>query len=122
MTMNSSKLLTLGGAGALAALLAGGLVSVYADDDVSGAILTQDPGTTDDDTDAERAAARDAYLQKVADALGISLDALKEALKSASLETVDEKLAAREITEEQAADLRERIEAGEVGFGFGGPG
>jgi hypothetical protein len=118
--MTNGRLLAVGGAGALAALLAGGLVSVYADDSTSGVILTQDSGTTDDsESDRE---APSPYLEKVAGQLGITVDALTEALKGASLETVEEKLDAGEITEERAAELRERIEAGEVTFGFGGAG
>lgn len=118
--MTNRKLLTIGGAGALAAVLAGGLVSVYADDSASGVILAQD--STDDESETEREAARTAYLEKVAAALGVTVDTLTQALKAASLETVEEKLTAGEITEERAAELRERIEAGDLGFGFGGPG
>jgi hypothetical protein len=113
--MTNSKLLAIGGAGALAALVTGGLVSVYAQDGGTGSTTQASPDQQDHE------AQRDAFLQKVADRLGVPLDTLKEALKGASLDTVDEKVASGEITEDQAARMRERIEAGDFGFGPGGP-
>jgi hypothetical protein len=59
------------------------------------------------------------FLGKVADKLGVSEEQLTTAIKDAKLETVDEKVADGSLTEDQAAKIKERIEAGEPGFGFG---
>jgi hypothetical protein len=69
------------------------------------------------------------FLEAVARHLGISSEKLEDAVKAASLEQVDAALEEGKITEEQADELRERIESGEAGplfgpgaFGFHGPG
>ena len=123
--MTNRKLLTIGGGTAiLGAVLTGGFISASASDDsaTGSAILTQDSGDTQSTQDADKVARQEAYLAKVAAALGVTVDALKAALTSSSLATVDERLAAGEITAEQAADMKERIESGEALFGFRGPG
>lgn len=123
--MTNRKLLTIGGGTALlGAVLTGGFISASASDEGStgSAILTQDSGDTRTTQDADKVARQEAYLAKVAAALGVTVDALKAALTSAGLATVDERLAAGEITAEQAAEMKERIESGDALFGFGGPG
>lgn len=117
--MTNRKILTLGGGAAiLGAVLTGGLLSVSAADNNSSTGMAAQQASQD----ADKTARKDAYLEKVATDLGISVDALKAALKSASLQTVDDRLAAGEITAEQATAMKERIESGDALFGFGGPG
>jgi hypothetical protein len=65
------------------------------------------------------------FLDSVAKHLGISSQELEDAAEAAALDQVDEALDQGRITEEQAEELRSRIEAGEVPFfgpGFFGPG
>ena len=66
----------------------------------------------------------DAYIASVAKHAGVSVDALKAAMKTAGIEQVDAALAAGEITKAQADAAKARIESGVVGplggFGFGG--
>jgi hypothetical protein len=65
------------------------------------------------------------FLDSVAKHLGISSQELEDAAEAAALDQVDEALDQDRITEEQAEELRSRIEAGEVPFfgpGFFGPG
>jgi hypothetical protein len=59
------------------------------------------------------------FLEAVARHLGISSEKLEDAVKAASLEQVDAALEEGKITEEQADELRERIESGEAGPLFG---
>jgi ribosomal protein S20 len=59
------------------------------------------------------------FLGKVAEKLGISEDELTTAIKDARLEMVDEAVAEGRLSEDQAAKIKERIESGEPGFGFG---
>ena len=59
------------------------------------------------------------FLGKVAEKLGISEDQLTTAIKDARLEQVDEAVAEGRLTEEQAAQIKERIENSEYGFGLG---
>jgi hypothetical protein len=77
------------------------------------------------------AAEREAFLADVADRLGVEPDALETALEEASVARVDAALEAGRLTEEQAAELKERIRSGEAGLpglglrggppGLGGP-
>jgi hypothetical protein len=65
------------------------------------------------------------FLDSVAKHLGISSQELEDAAEAAALDQVDEALDQGRITEDQAEELRSRIEAGEVPFfgpGFFGPG
>ena len=67
---------------------------------------------------AERPAKRGRFLERVAENLGVDVTVLEQAINDAKLEMVDEALAAGRITEEEAANARERIESGErAGFG-----
>lgn len=59
------------------------------------------------------------FLTNLAERLGISEDELKTAIKDAGVETVDEAVAAGNLTQEQADRLKERIEEGGLPFMFG---
>lgn len=67
------------------------------------------------------------FIERLAHRLGISSDELKSAVQETQTEMVDEALADGRLTEEQAATMKERIEAGEGRFscmpgrGHGGP-
>ena len=60
------------------------------------------------------------FIERLAGNLGISQDELEAAIDTTQLELVDEALAEGRIDEEQAAERRARIEAGETGFFSGG--
>ena len=57
------------------------------------------------------------FVARLAENLGITQDELETAIDQTQLELVDEALAEGRLTEEQAAQLRERIESGESFFG-----
>jgi hypothetical protein len=61
------------------------------------------------------------FIGRVAEKLGVSEDQLTTAVKDVKLEMIDEALADGRITEEQAAEMRERVENGKLRFP-GGPG
>lgn len=71
-----------------------------------------------------------AFIDNLAENLGISSAELETAIDEAGTATVDEALTNGDLTEEQAAEMKERIESadgpGRFGFGFGfrmdGPG
>ena len=56
------------------------------------------------------------FLGKVADKLGVGEDQLKDAVKDAQLEMIDEAVVDGRLTEEQAERLRERAEEGGLMF------
>lgn len=72
-----------------------------------------------DDGSATAQAERSNFAARLAENLGITLEEFQAAVQQTQLEIVDEKLANGEITEEQAAQIRERIESGEGRFGPG---
>jgi polyhydroxyalkanoate synthesis regulator phasin len=61
----------------------------------------------------------DAFLQKVADRLGVSVDSLKQAFKDAAKETIDELVAQGELDPDKAENLKARIDEGDGLFPFG---
>jgi hypothetical protein len=61
------------------------------------------------------------FIGRVAEKLGVSEDELSNAVKEVELEMIDEALAEGRITEEQAAEMRQRVESGELRFPGGGP-
>jgi hypothetical protein len=67
----------------------------------------------------------EAFVESLAEHLGVSTDELEDAARAAALDQVDAALADGRITEEQAEALKERIEEGDAPlFGpplFGGP-
>lgn len=69
--------------------------------------------------------ARQDILDRAAENLGVAPDELEEALESATIAQIDERLEANEITEDQAAALKDAVERGGypfLGGGFRGPG
>ncbi len=60
------------------------------------------------------------FLAKVAEKLGVSQDELQNAIDEASIETIDEAVANGQLTEEQAARLKERAADGGFMFPLGG--
>ena len=99
--MKALKLKIAGGTAALAAVLGGGAVAA-----------TQLSPTEESD----------AIVADAAKQLGVSADKLDAALKQALENRVDAAVEAGTITEAQAAELKERIEAGDVPLVGVGPG
>jgi hypothetical protein len=66
---------------------------------------------------------QEAFQAAVAEKLGVTTAELEDAYKEAALERLDAAVAAGRLTEEQADEIRERIESGDFlgppGFGFG---
>ena len=60
----------------------------------------------------EGAGVRQAYLEKVAANLGVSVDTLKSAMKDAGIATVDEQVANGHLTEAQGAKIKDAINSG----------
>jgi transposase-like protein len=100
--MRSLKLRIAGGAAVLAAVLGGG-----------AAVAATQLSTTEES---------DAIVADAAKQLGVSADELDAALKQALENRVDAAVEAGRLTEAQAAELKERIEAGEVPLVGVGPG
>ncbi|MGE0599530.1 MAG: hypothetical protein AB7J35_06195 [Dehalococcoidia bacterium] len=127
--MKNQKLLSLGVAAvAVASIGAGSLLFTGGSDNSASAL-----GLTDSQvqTIAQNVAAtpqeeRDAYLQKIADNLGVDLAKLKEAIGKANVDTLGEKVADGSITQERADSIRDKIATGDNFFiggrGPGGPG
>jgi hypothetical protein len=65
-------------------------------------------------------ASPDAFVESLAEHLGVSTDELEDAAKAAAIDQVDAALAEGRITEEQAEELKERIEEGDAPL-FGPP-
>jgi hypothetical protein len=100
--MKALKLKIVGGAAALAAVLGG------------GAALAADQLSPSEESDA--------IVADAAKQLGVSPDKLDAALKQALENRVDAAVEAGTLTEAQAAELKQRIEAGEVPLIGVGPG
>jgi len=122
--MNSQRLVSLGlAAAAVTAIAAGSLAFRDGSGDSASAlglthsqveqIALQAQATPEEE--------REAYLQKIANNLGVDLARLKQAIGEANIATLDEKVAAGEITQERADAMRERLAAGDSFF-FGGKG
>lgn len=66
-----------------------------------------------------------AFIERLAGKLGITTEALQDAVQETQSDMLDEAVADGRLSEEQAEAMRERIESGEgrLGFGlYGGPG
>ena len=100
--MQNLKLKLAGGTAALAAVLGGGV-----------AVAATQLSPTEES---------DAIVADAAEQLGVSADKLDAALRQALENRVDAAVDAGRITEAQAAELKERIEAGEVPLAGIGPG
>jgi hypothetical protein len=66
--------------------------------------------------DADPAAGREAFLEDAAGRLGVEPDELETALLEAAAARVDAAVASGRLTEEQAAELKERIRSGDAGL------
>lgn len=66
--------------------------------------------------DVDPAAERAAFLEDAAERLGVEPDELETALREAAVARVDEAVESGRLTEEQAAELKERIRSGEFGL------
>ena len=107
-------------------LIGGGLVAVLAISVLAVAVAgaqesspTPSPSATDD---GDKDARCDTYRDKLADNLGVSRDKLDEALKQTQLDMIDQAVADGNMDADKAADLKSRIESGDVpcpGFGPG---
>ena len=109
--MRLTKTLGMAGALLLSALVGGTLI---------GSALAQDE-TTDTDTATDVGAYCDTFMDAFAAQLGSTRDEVIAAGKAAANAALDAAVAAGDVTEERAADIRERIDAydGE-GCAFGG--
>jgi hypothetical protein len=106
---------TVIGLGVIAALTAGLLVVA-----VAGAQEdTPTPSPEADET--TRTEYRDAFLDKLADSLGISRDELEAKIDDAASETVDDAVANGDLDEERANDIKERIAETDGFVPFFGP-
>jgi hypothetical protein len=105
--MRLIKTLGIAGALVLSAVVGGTLI---------GSALAQDEGT-----DADATAYCDTFIDTFASELGATRDELVTAGKAAATAALDEAVAAGDISEERASEIRERIDAydGE-GCAFGG--
>jgi uncharacterized protein YidB (DUF937 family) len=91
------------------------LLALVASIIVTGVALAQSGGGTPEPN--QGSTTQDTFLSNVASHLGISVDQLKQAIKDADLDMVDQALQDGKITQDQADQLRQRIEEGN-GFGF----
>lgn len=120
----TGRVRALAAAGVLTVAGAAGLTAVA----VNAQQPTPTPSTaTPSARQQERQAQADAYLTRLAQNLGVSVDQLKNALKQTALQEVDAAVTAGDLTAEQAQAIRERINSGSgaffgPGFGRGGPG
>lgn len=64
----------------------------------------------------------DEFIQRLAQNLGVTPEKLRDALKQTALQEIDRAQADGRLTPEQAARAKERINSGNGGFRFGGPG
>ena len=110
----------------LAATFALGGFSLAQEDTPTATAPAQDEATATPAADEtpgadDKEALRDDLLQRLADELGISVDDLRQAMSNVALDLVDQAVADGRITEDEAADIRERIASGDFplfGFGF----
>ena len=128
--MRSQKLLSLGVAAvAVTSIAAGSLLFRDGSDSTASALGLSDSQVEQIALNVANTAEadRDAYLQKIADNLGVDLAKLKEAIGKANTATLDEKVADGSMTQERADAMREKLASGDSFFfggkgGHGGPG
>jgi hypothetical protein len=106
-------------AGVLAAGLALGLVVAPV---VGGGIASAQTQPSSTTQAGPGDALRTAFLDNLAKALGIQRSALDSAITSAGTSTVDSAQQQGTLTQQQADDLKARIQAGDAGALFGGRG
>ena len=120
--MKNPKLIALGvGATAFAGLLVGGVATAGASSNPIST-FTQSVGLTQAQVSSDdRAAAREAYLQSLADNLGVDIATLEAALSTTSLAALDQAVTDGKITAEEAAEIRTKIESGDsILYGLNG--
>ena len=125
--MKSQKLLSLGlAAVAVSAIAAGSLAFQDGSDSSASALGLTDGQVTQIAAtfQATPSEDREAYLQKIADNLGVDLADLKAAIGKANTDTLDEKVADGSIPQERADAIRDQLATGDTFFGRGpgGPG
>jgi polyhydroxyalkanoate synthesis regulator phasin len=98
--------------GVAAALVVAGAATFGAFRYASAQQGSETPGAGATDTAGPRQQAREAFLDKVAANLNITTDALKAAIKSAGLETVQGLVNSGKLTEEQGGKLTQAINSG----------
>jgi polyhydroxyalkanoate synthesis regulator phasin len=79
---------------------------------LGGTALAQDDATTGDSL-------RQAFIDKLAEKLGLTPDELKTTMREAGIEVVDDAVASGELTEQQGEALKARIESGHAFFHVG---
>lgn len=84
---------------------------------VLATVSAQDSAVTTEDS---QTAPHVAIFQRVAELLGISEDELSTAVKTASTEHIDEKVADGTLDADKAEEMKERIAESEYGMPFGG--
>lgn len=105
---------------AAAALTFGGIIG-------GGIVMAEDPTTTPEPsaTTAPGAPklqqALDDYIAKLAENLGVDEATLRDAINQTNLDFIDQAVVDGKLTEEQAADIRERLEEGTGAFFGLGP-
>jgi hypothetical protein len=92
-------------------LLIGGVVLAVVGGGVGGAIAASGSGSP--------SAERQAFLADAANRLGVTSTQLQDALKQAANDRVDAAAAAGRITQAMADRIKQRIESGDFGRGFG---
>ena len=95
-------------------MLIGGLTLAVVGGGVGVAIAASGPSSP--------SAERQAFLSDAANRLGVTSAQLQDALKQAAIDRVDAALAAGRITQAMADRIKQRIESGDLGRGFGHPG
>lgn len=123
----SGRVRSLAAAGVLTVAGAAGLTAVAVNAQQPPPTPTQSAGTgTPSAGQQQRQARADAYLARLAQNLGVSVDQLRNALRQTALQEVDAAVAAGNLTATQAQEIRDRINSGSgtffgPGFGRGGP-
>lgn len=121
---NIWKVVLLGIAGLV---LAGAAIGIVAAQDSGGGTSTppatpSDSSVTPAPSDQPKDALRDSYLSHLAENLGISQAGVEAALRQTALDMVDDAVANGNLTEDEAATIRDRINSGDAPFFGFGPG
>lgn len=111
------RLIMIGG---LVAALALGAVAVAAAQEGTSTPSPTPAATDDDADDGDKETLREEFLDRLAENLGVSRETLDQAIDETQLELIDQALADGKIDEEEAAELRERVQNGEPLFPFFG--
>ena len=113
--IKNRKLLSIGASAAvLSGVLVGGISLIDRGPTVANAAsgFVSQVSPTTPPTAADRAAAKEAYLQSLATNLGVTVDSLKAALTKTNLAQLDKAVADAKITQAEADAMRTNIAAG----------